>query len=69
MQILENGTLETFVLTISLAEALNGQCLGRGRQFKKALWLVLLVSDCFWKEVTVLGLLLCFSMSYSKWSC
>lgn len=45
MQILENGILETFVLTISLAEALNGQYLGRGRQFKKALCLVLLVSQ------------------------
>lgn len=45
MQILENTILETFVLTISLAEALNGQYLGRGRQFKKALWLVLLVSQ------------------------
>lgn len=45
MQILENTILETFVLTISLAEALNGQYLGSGRQFKKALWLVLLVSQ------------------------
>lgn len=74
MQILENTILETFVLTISLAEALNGQYLGRGRQFKKALWLVLLVSQV-WVWTASRSKLLClvsfcaFSMSYSKWSC
>lgn len=74
MQILENSILETSVLTISLAEALNGQYLGRGRQFTKALWLVLLASQVWvWtasgRELLCLVSFCAFSMSYSKWSC
>lgn len=42
---LSQVVLETPVLIISPAEALNGQYLGRRRQFKKTLWLVLLVSQ------------------------